>query len=247
VTAPAESTEAIRATGLTKRFGSVTALDGVDLVVGAGQAVAVFGPNGAGKTTLIRLLTLGLRRDGGLLRIAGLDPRSHDREIRARIGLIAHPSFLYDDLSPAQNLEFYAAMYGVPEPARRARQLLELFGLAPRADDRVADLSRGMQQRVSVARALVHEPPLLLLDEPFTGLDAQAAERLGELLASLRRRGRTLVLVTHDLRQGLASSDRWILLARGRIAGEGASGTTDVARFESDYARLGGAAAGPSA
>jgi heme exporter protein A len=126
----------------------------------------------------------------------------------------------------------------------RSRELLSLLGLEPRADDRAGDLSRGLQQRLSVARALVHDPPLLFLDEPFTGLDPQAAERLRELLAGLRRRGRTLLLVTHDLRQGLELGDRWLLLAQGRIVGAGPTAGVDPQRFAADYVgRLAGAPA----
>ena len=233
------SSEVISAIGLTKRFGALVALDHVDLSIRAGESVTLFGPNGAGKTTLIRILTLGLRLDDGRLSIAGFDPRKHDIEIRRRIGVISHHSFLYDDLSAGQNLEFYAKLYGVADPAARSRELLELMGLAHREEDRVGDLSRGLQQRVSVARSLVHDPPLLFLDEPFTGLDPQAADRLRALLGRLREEGRTVILVTHDLRQGIELGDRWILLSRGRIVDQGSTADVDPGRFEEEYsARL---------
>lgn len=233
--------EVIRGSALTKRFGALVALDRVEFSVRSGESVTVFGPNGAGKTTLIRVLTLGLRLDAGTLRVAGLDPRRDDLAIRGRIGVISHHSFLYDDLTASQNLEFYASLYGVADPAARARELLELMGLSHRANDRVGELSRGLQQRVSVARSLVHDPPLLFLDEPFTGLDPQAAGRLRRLLARLREQGRTLLLVTHDLRQGLELCDRWVLLARGRIVDQGRSSEIDPATFEQRYsARLSG-------
>jgi len=230
-----ESSEVIGAVGLTKRFGALVALDHVDLSVRTGESVTLFGPNGAGKTTLIRILTLGLRLDDGRLSIAGFDPRKDDIEIRRRIGVISHHSFLYDDLSAGQNLEFYARLYGVADPAARSRELLELMGLAHREEDRVGDLSRGLQQRVSVARSLVHDPPLLFLDEPFTGLDPQAADRLRALLGQLREEGRTVILVTHDLRQGIELGDRWILLSRGRIVDQGSTADVDPGRFEEEY------------
>jgi len=235
VTAQPASPPVIDGVGLTKRFGARAALDRVDFRVHEGESISLFGPNGAGKTTLIRALTLGLRLDAGQLEVCGLDPRRDDLAIRGSIGVIAHQSFLYDDLTPRENLEFYGRLYGVPDPPGRTSELLDLLGLRHREHDRVADLSRGLQQRVSVARALVHDPPLLFLDEPFTGLDPQAANRLRELLSSLRERRRTIVLVTHDLRQGLELCDRWILLSKGRIVDRGEAADTDPARFESEY------------
>jgi len=222
----------VGAEGLTKRFGPRLALDGIDLEVHEGESVALFGPNGAGKTTLVRILCMALRPTTGRVRIAGLDPRKDDLEIRRRIGLISHQSFLYDDLTARQNLEFFSRLHGVPDPAARSDELLRRFELETRADDAVVTFSRGMQQRVSLARSLVHEPPIVFLDEPFTGLDPYAAEMLRETLEVLRDQRRTLVLVTHDLRQGLELSDRWLMLSRGRIAHKGVSKETDAASFD---------------
>jgi len=229
------ATGVIEATGLTRSFGSVLALREVTLHVARGETLVVFGPNGAGKTTLLRLLTLSLRPDGGSLRIDGLDPRKHDARIRARIGLISHPSYLYDDLTPRQNLLFYAQLYGVDDALQRVGSLLEQFGLTARADDPVRTLSRGMQQRTSLARALVHDPPIVLLDEPFTGLDPLAADVLRTRLATLGEQGRTVVLVTHDLRQGLELADRWVMIAGGRVVDTGLSADTDFAGFQATY------------
>jgi len=222
----------VGAEGLTKRFGPLLAVDRVDLEVHEGESVALFGPNGAGKTTLIRILCMSLRPTSGRVLIAGLDPRKDDLEIRRRIGLISHQSYLYDDLTARQNLEFFSRLHGVPDPAARAEELLEQFELANRADDAVGTFSRGMQQRVSLARSLVHDPPLVFLDEPFTGLDPYAAEMLRRTLEVLRDQRRTLVLVTHDLRQGLELSDRWLLLSRGRIVHKGVSKETDADSFD---------------
>jgi heme exporter protein A len=226
---------AIEAIDLTRRFGAVPALSGVSLAVEAGQAIALFGPNGAGKTTLLRILALGLRPSSGTVRVLGLEPRLRGPEIRRRIGTIAHASLLYDDLTARQNLEFWARMYGATEPARRVPEVLEAVGLASRADDPVGTLSRGLQQRASLARALVHDPAIVLLDEPFTGLDPHGARALCGTLSALRRSGRTVVLATHDLRQGLELSDRWILLVRGRVAAHGESAATDPGTFEDAY------------
>jgi heme exporter protein A len=232
---PPPAAPTIEAVGLSKRFGPVTALDRVDLQVASGEAVALFGANGAGKTTLLRIVSLGLRPSAGTLRVDGLDPRRDDLEIRRRIGLISHASYLYDDLTARQNLEFWAALYGVDDPAERARELLDTLGLAPRADDAVGALSRGLVQRLSLARAIVHDPPLVLLDEPFAGLDPQAVETLRRLLARLRERGRTVLLVTHDLRQGLALTDRFLVLAGGRVSAQGPSAVTDPARLSAEH------------
>jgi heme exporter protein A len=236
---------AIQAVGLTRRFGALVALDRVDLAVAQGECVAVFGPNGAGKTTLVRLLTLGLRPDAGRLRLAGLDPRRDERRVRQRIGVISHQCHFYDNLSPAENLGFFARLHGVPDPAGRSAELLDAVGLAHRAHDAAGGLSRGMQQRLSLARALIHDPSLVFLDEPFSGLDLHAALMLRSTLGRLHDDGCTVVLVTHDLRQGLELSDRWILLAQGRIVASGRSEATDPEGFARSYfERFGATAAG---
>lgn len=226
---------AIETHGLSKKFGLIQAIDRLSFRVERGESVAVFGPNGAGKTTLIRMLTLSLRATAGRFRIDGLDPAEEDLRIRQRIGVISHQSFLYDDLSALQNLEFFARLYGVSAPRRRAEELLQTVGLAPRADDPVRTFSRGMQQRVSLARALLHRPRIVFLDEPFTGLDPHAARTLRATLDGLREEGRTVFMVTHNLAQGLELSDRWLILSGGRVVDEGRSEAADRARFEEGY------------
>ncbi len=237
-------TGAISIEALAKRFDTVQALDGVDLEVASGESLAVFGPNGAGKTTLIRILSLGLGPSGGSFRVAGLDPRKHDRMIRQSIGVISHQTFLYDDLSARQNLEFFAGLYGVEHPSRRADDLLDSLGLTHRAEDAVASLSHGMQQRLSLARALVHDPRIVLLDEPFSGLDPRAARMVRTTLERLRSEGRTVLLVTHDLARGLELCERWLILSQGRIVARGHSNEVDPASFEPSYFDL---VAGPRA
>jgi len=224
---------------LSRSFGPIRALRQVDLCVAPGQALALVGPNGAGKTTLVRLLTLALKPSGGRLRLLGLDPRDQARRVLQQLGVVSHQPFVYDDLSARQNLEFFARLYGVERPTERAEALLDELDLAQRADDPVRTFSRGMQQRVSVARALVHDPRIVLLDEPFTGLDPHAARRLRATLARLREQRRTLLLVTHNLAEALELSDRWAMLLRGRIVDEGASATTSRDDLETSYfARL---------
>jgi heme exporter protein A len=225
----------IEARGLTKRYGALVALDGIDLAVDAGQSLAIFGPNGAGKTTLTRILATNLRASEGSLRIGGRDPRVHDRETKAMIGLISHQTFLYDDLSARDNLVFFGRLYGAPRPEEGAEALLESVGLADRAEDPVRTFSRGMQQRLSLARSLIHEPRIVFLDEPFTGLDPHAASVLQSTLERLRLEKRTLLVTTHDLPRGLGLSDRWVILSKGRIAGEGVSAAVDRSTFEDEY------------
>ena len=231
---------AIEASGLSKQFGAVFALNGVDVRVDQGESLALFGPNGAGKTTLIRVLTLGLRPAAGRFRIHGFDQRTDPLEIRRRIGLISHQSLLYDQLTVAENLEFFAKLYGVEHPRRRSSELLDTIGLAHRAGDLVGTLSHGMQQRLSIARALVHDPPLVFLDEPFTGLDPHAAAMLRTTLQELRDRGHSVLLATHNLRQGLQLSDRWLRLLGGRVVEQGTSAGTDPRALEQSYTPVAG-------
>jgi heme exporter protein A len=222
----------LAAKGLSRRFGARLALDRVDLELFAGEAVAVFGPNGAGKTTLLRLLARSLAPSAGGVTLSGA---ADDLSARGAVGLLSHHSFLYDDLTALDNLVFFGKLYGVAQPVARARALLELTGLALRADDAVRTFSRGMQQRLALARALVHEPLVLLLDEPFSGLDPDAAGSLKRTLRAERAAGRALLMTTHDLSEGLELSDRWLFLSRGRVVASGASAGTERAALERAY------------
>jgi heme exporter protein A len=207
------SAAAIEARGLSRRFGALVALHPLDLDVAAGRVLAVLGPNGAGKSTLIRLLSGLARPSAG--RVAIGDPAADRRARRARIGLVAHETLLYPALTARENLRFAGRLYGVPDPAARADALLERFELGAVAERRVGTFSRGTAQRVAVARALVHEPAALLLDEPFSGLDSRAAERLEELVRGLAGRC-TVVLASHDLARAARLADQGLLLAGGR-------------------------------
>ena len=226
---------AIEVSGLTKRFGSQAALDGIAFRLGRGESLAVFGPNGAGKTTLTRILTSTLRSTAGTIRIEGHDPREDEIRTRRTLGLISHQTFLYDDLSARENLVFFGRIHGLGDPRLRADALLESVRLEDRADDPVRTFSRGMQQRLALARCLIHDPQIVFLDEPFTGLDPYAASLFRATLERLRADGRTILLVTHNLTEGLELSDRWMILARGRIVAEGVSAGTDRVAFERDY------------
>jgi len=183
------------AEGLTHAFGSVRALDGITFELPAGRTLAIFGPNGAGKTTLLRVLAGLIRPQRGRVEMQGG---------RRAIGWLGHQSHLYGYLSVVENLRFWAALYGVPRAERevRARVVMEQVGLTDRAGQLVRTLSRGLLQRAAIARALVHDPSILLLDEPFTGLDLAAAAELRRLLAAAVRAGHTVVLATHNVEEG---------------------------------------------
>ena len=203
---------AIALDGLERRYGDRPALQGVSVELGEGQTLAVFGANGAGKTTLLRVLATLLRPHAGSVTVLGASLPGEAWKARGRIGFVGHDALLYADLSPRDNLRFHARLHGVsPE---RVEELLDAVGLSRRAGDPVRELSRGMVQRVGAARALLHAPPLLLLDEPRAGLDPAAAEQLEPLLG--RSSGRTRVLVTHDVDRGLAEADAVLGLRAGR-------------------------------
>lgn len=180
-----------------------------------GERVAVLGPNGAGKSTLLRVLGTLLRPTAGELWVAGLSPRRHRALIRRRLGIVAHQTFLFGALTAMENLLFYARLYDVPKPRERAEQLLVRVGLAERAGTHARALSRGMQQRLALARALLHDPDLLLLDEPDTGLDQDGLALLAALVAE--RSDRTVVLTTHHGERARALCSRAIVLERGRV------------------------------
>ena len=206
---------AIVARKLAKRFGRSVGLDGIDLEIPTGTALAILGPNGAGKSTLLRLVAGLARPSGGTLEVGGRP--AHCAAARARVGFIGHATGLYPELSARENLIFAARLRGVANPRARAEEQLAEAGLQACADRRTGGFSRGMAQRLAIARGLVHEPAVLLLDEPFTGLDGRAAARLSERLAALRAAGRSFVLVTHDA-AAARLADAAIVLARGRIA-----------------------------
>lgn len=226
---------------LLKSFGPHIALAGVTLSIGAGEFVTLVGPNGAGKTTLLRILATLLRPTSGTIRIAGLDPARDGTEVRHRIGFLSHRTLLYDDLTAEQNLRFYARMYGLPDASARIDELLERVGLADRRHDLVRTFSRGMQQRLAVARTVLHRPSVLLLDEPYTGLDPQAIDALSALLGNLAGEGCTILLTTHDLERGLSVGNRVIVLSRGRVVYDAPAAGIDPATFPDTYRRLTGA------
>ena len=208
----------LRAEGVVRGFGGVRVLTGVDLTVEAGEVVVLLGPNGAGKTTLLRILALLLAPTGGRLVLFGTDATRAPAALRRRIGYAGHEICCYPDLSGAENLAFYAQLFGVAEPAARIARLLAWAGLDGVGRRPVRTFSRGMSQRLALARALLHEPDLLLLDEPFSGLDPDAVERLQQQLLELRAAGHSIVLATHDVDRAVPVASRLAILHRGRIA-----------------------------
>jgi ABC-type multidrug transport system ATPase subunit len=186
--------------------------------------VALLGANGAGKTTLLRVLATLLRPSGGRLRLFANDAASHSPAILRKIGWVGHESACYGDLTAGENLAFYAELYDVADAAERVRALIEWAGLAAVARRPVRAFSRGMMQRLALARALLHRPELLLLDEPFSGLDPQATALLETLLVELRQSGHAIVLSTHDVPRAEALATRVVMLHRGRIDWDGATG-----------------------
>ncbi|MEW6489835.1 MAG: heme ABC exporter ATP-binding protein CcmA [Thermodesulfobacteriota bacterium] len=205
------------AEGVRKTYGGVEALRGVSFALARGEFLCLFGPNGAGKSTLLKILSTLLPLSAGTVRVQGFDLEEHAEAYRARLGVVSHQSYLYDDLTALENLEFYAGLYAVAHPRETAERLLEQAGLYERRHSPVAEFSRGMVQRLSIARALVNDPSLLLLDEPYTGLDEHAANRLRGQLERLHDQERTIVMVTHNLRRGLEAATRLGILARGRL------------------------------
>jgi heme exporter protein A len=223
---------------LSKCFGSTRALDDLAWTVECGAAVALFGPNGAGKTTLLRVCATLLRPTSGTVRLLGLDAATHGAAVRRRIAVLGHESWLYPDLSPRENLRFYARLFGVAAPAARVDALVDRLGLAGWSHRPMRALSRGLVQRCALARVLLHEPEVLFLDEPFTGLDLEARDLLCDVLREANRRGATLLMTTHDVGLGLALCSSALVLVRGRIAWQGRVAAADAAAFEARYRDL---------
>ena len=219
---------AIALDGVVRRYGERLALDGVTVSVPPGQTLGVFGSNGAGKTTLLRVLATLLRPHAGSARVLDGDLPGEAWKVRGRVGLLGHDPLLYRDLTPRENLDFHARLHRVDRA--RIDEVLGAVAMERRADDPVRNLSRGMVQRIATARAVLHDPPVLLLDEPRANLDPAAARLLEPLIG--RASGRTRVLVTHDVEGGLAESDVVLGLRRGkpRIAQAAATTTADQLR-----------------
>jgi heme ABC exporter ATP-binding subunit CcmA len=232
-----ESLPVLEAQDLSRAFGRLRAVDGLSFALSEGQSLALFGPNGAGKTTLLRLLAGLLRPTAGRATISGADTRT-DATTRGRVGLISHQSMLYPALTSLENVEFAARLHGVVGARDKSMRALETLGIASRASSPVRTLSRGMQQRVSIARAIVHGPVILLLDEPYTGLDASGAVAVSAMLHRLRANGATMVVVTHNVVEGLAVASHSAIMLAGQFVRFEATGGVDAVAYAQEYRDL---------
>ena len=207
----------IEVNGLIKRFGLKTVLRGVEFTAQRGEFVALMGPNGAGKTTFLRILASLSRPTEGEVRVAGFRLPQEAAAVRRRLGVVSHQPLLYGDLTAEENLRFYGRLYAIPAGDERIAEMLKLVGLYPRRRDLVRTFSRGMQQRLAIARAVLHDPDVLLMDEPYTGLDQDASAMLDDVLREVAAQGRTVVMTSHDLSRVAMLASRFDVLARGRI------------------------------
>lgn len=203
---------------LVKRFGLKTVLRGVDFDVQPGEFVALLGPNGAGKTTFLRILASLSRPSLGEVNIAGYKLPNEAAQVRARLGVVSHLPLLYGDLTADENLRFYARMYNIPDYESRVTEVLEMVGLDARRRDLVRTFSRGMQQRLAIGRAVLHDPDVVLFDEPYTGLDQDASSMLDDVLRTVAAKGRTVVMTSHDLARAEDLATRFDILSRGVIS-----------------------------
>ena len=233
----APSSPVVETRALVRAFGGRRAVNGVDLAVHPGECLALFGPNGAGKTTLLRVLAGLLKPSAVSASVAGV-PLPGGAEVRAVVGLVSHASMLYDALTARENVRFAARLYGVPDPDAAAERALRLMRILDRAEQPVRALSRGLQQRVSIARAIVHVPRVVLCDEPYTGLDESGAVALTEALGALREAGAALLLVTHNLVEGLALATHAAVMQAGRIVRHEARTALEPAAYAAAYREL---------
>jgi heme exporter protein A len=231
----AAAAPAVEARGLERWYGPLPAVRGISTSLAPGEFLTVFGPNGAGKSTLLRMLCGAVRPTRGTAWIGGAEVGGEDEGWRSRVGLLSHQSFLYPALTAAENLDFYARLYRLPERARVVEEGLRGVGLWERRGDRVRAFSRGMQQRLALARTLLHDPEVVFLDEPYTGLDPHAAAMLRGVLERLRDGRRTVLLVTHNLSQGLELADRVAVQVGGRWVSDERREEIDPAAWERVY------------
>jgi heme ABC exporter ATP-binding subunit CcmA len=226
---------AVEIQGLTKSFGHRIALRGIDLRVAAGNSVAIFGPNGAGKTTLLKILATILKPSSGDIRLDGRDIHKDTEEIRRLVGVITHQTFLYSNLTAYENLDFYGRMFDVSQRRARIHEVLDIVGIPSRIYDRVGTLSRGMQQRISIARLLLAKPRIILLDEPETGLDQQATALLWNALREEGEAQHTILHTTHNLVRGFETCERMLILARGEIVFDREKSSMDLKDLSQAY------------
>ena len=228
----------IKIEGLVKNYGMLPVLRGATLQVGAGEFVTLVGSNGAGKTTLLRIVATLLAPTAGSVSVGGWPLPQHADKVRRYLGLVSHHALLYGDLTASENLMFFARLYNLPDREARVENALRTVGLLARQRDAVRTFSRGMTQRLTLARATLHEPDVLLFDEPYTGLDQEASNLLDDLLRREHARGRTILMITHDLVHGLNLCDRIAVLSRGKIVADIERDSMPAAEFVDYYADI---------
>jgi heme exporter protein A len=225
----------LRCENVAKRFGRTTALRSVTFAVEEGQFVVVFGHNGAGKSTLLNIVATLIRSYEGKVSLFGRDLGESDEDTRRSLGFMSHDSFLYADLTAFENLVFYARLYGISDPPAAASAMLSVVGLTHKAHSITRELSRGMKQRLSLGRAFLHSPKLLLLDEPYTGLDETACGNLNDMLSGFTAGGGTVLMTTHDIDRGFRVADRVFVLDRGSIVLEANAAEIGIEEFRQRY------------
>jgi len=233
--APASPSCAVKVQGLTKSFGDRYALKGVDLSLSGGEHLVIFGPNGAGKTTLVKILSTLVKPSSGNVWLDGIDIRDKPAQIRRKIGLVSHQTFLYDNLTIYENLKFYGKMYDISDLEQRIQEVISWVQLESRLHDRLGTLSRGLQQRASIARAVLHNPSMLFLDEPEVSLDPHVSTVIRDMLGGTNSGSRTVVMATHNLERGLELGDSVIILDRGRVVYRASKHEIDTVHFKQVY------------
>ena len=228
-------TSRLEAKGLVRRFSRLRAVDGITFDLKAGELLTIFGPNGAGKTTLLNILAGVMYPDEGQVLLDGNVVVGSERQWRKEVGLVTHQTMLYDRLTAVENLSFYSKLFSLEDSERRIRDALEDLKIKEVADQPVGSLSRGFQQRIALARALLHDPKILLLDEPYIGLDLYASRLLRDLISQLKDGERTVVLVTHNFGQGLELADRIAIQVSGQFIFTGSSDGVELTEFEEFY------------
>ena len=230
------SEEILVAKDIKKSFGRFRVLNGVNLSINRGDRYILFGSNGAGKTTLVKILSTLLSADSGEIIIFGKKPGKNIKDIKANIGFMSHEPYLYNELTALENLNFYSNLYSLQNNNERIKDLLKEIGLYHRANDRVGSFSRGMKQRLSLARAILHDPDIIFLDEPYTGLDIRAQEILNDLIVRLNQKGKTFFFITHDINKGFDIAKRSGILSKGKILYELEGGEREA--FSKKYKEL---------
>ncbi len=228
-------TAVIDISSVSKAFAAKWVLKSIDFVITHGQSVCLCGINGAGKSTLLRIIAGLLSPDKGIVRINGFDTKKEPEKTKGQLGVISHKSMVYSDLTVLENVEFFATLYGVKDKAARAEQLLKDVGLFPYRYDKAGILSRGLLQRLAIVRAMVHNPRVLLADEPFTGLDTVASKHLVSILNNFTDNGGSIVMTTHNTSVGLQCCDRVVVLDKTQLIFDAKTSEIDPASFSEDY------------